>query len=180
MKNLCSILTLLSFLIYGGSVWGDPLAVGEPMTTYSLADQHGNAHILQKDTRFVVLAFEMQLAKTLHQWLAKQDANYLTQHQTEYVADISGMPSIITMLFAGPKMRRYPFPIILADNPDFAGGFPQQTGKISLIQLDAEQVVSGIQYVATPDEIQAVIDPAGYKQRNEFDPGDVTAPVPRS
>jgi len=138
--------------------------VGKAIAGYELTDQHGNPHHLEEGTKTVVLCFEMKLAKSLHKWLAEQGPDYLPTHQTEYVADISGMPRIITKLFAGPKMRRYPFRILWARDDAFAAQYPAEDKKITVIQLDDKQVITAVTYAATPLEIMAVIDPEGFEK----------------
>lgn len=138
------------------------LGAGEtaPFTPYDLQDQHGNEHHLKPETRIVVMAFEMSLAKKIHTWLATKEPDYLASRQAEYVVDISPMPGIITTLFAGPKMRRYPFPIIQATSDDFAAAYPHEEGKITIFRLNDDQKQATFHYVATTDEIEAELESA--------------------
>jgi hypothetical protein len=117
------------------------LAVGENFPVRPLTDQHENPVNLGSETELVLLSFDMALSKSMHGFLSEKEPDYLATHSTQYVSDIAKMPKIITFLFAGPKMRKYPFPIILNEADDFGPLFPQQEDKITAIKLDGEGTV---------------------------------------
>jgi hypothetical protein len=126
---------------------------------YTLADQHGKEHVLQPETRTVIMSFDMTLSKGINEWLSKKDADYLAEHQAEYVVDISPMPAVINKLFAGPKMRKYKFPIIQATANDFADDYPHEEGKISLFALTDDQSKATVTFVKTVGELIDLFDP---------------------
>ncbi|MEX0596328.1 MAG: hypothetical protein WD512_07490, partial [Candidatus Paceibacterota bacterium] len=106
--------------------------VGDYFEPYKLQTQHKVPHTMSPETKVVILSFEMSLSKEVHKALEKKDKNYLKDHQTEYVADISDMPDIITFLFAGPKMRGYDFPIIWAREDNFDLKYPKKKERLTV------------------------------------------------
>lgn len=58
-----------------------------------------------------------------------------------YVADISGMPSFVTKLFALPKMRKYDFPIALSDDEVNTQNWPEKEDTVSVYKLDNLKIV---------------------------------------
>ena len=96
----------------------------------------------------------MSVSKAMNLWLNEKDKNYLAENSTEYISDITEMPSIITWLFAGPKMRKYPFEILLADDEHFAPKYPIQEEKILVLDLDASKKVTAISYFENMDQIE--------------------------
>ena len=45
----------------------------------------------------------------------KGKENILEKNSAVYVADISGMPSLISKFIALPKMKKYPFSVLLLE-----------------------------------------------------------------
>lgn len=168
--------TLLTLYLAVCGATAAPLNVGDAMPKYDLTDQHGTAHTLSPDTRWVVMSFDMSQSKNLHQWLEKTP-DFLTQRKVEYVADISPMPAIITRLFAGPKMQRYPFPIILATDEAFHETYPAEEGSYLLIELDDQQTIRELHYPTTVKALHQIIDPEDYKIIYIDPIGDPNAPA---
>ena len=128
------------------------------MEAYTLEDQFGTLRTLQKDTEEVILSFDMKLSKVFHKWLKDKESNYLMNRNTEYIIDITEMPSIITWLFAGPKMRKYGFRILLIKEGNFGDNIPKQEGKFTMIKLDENHNITNISFLDKMDAITAYIE----------------------
>ncbi len=66
------------------------------------------------------------------------------------------MPSIITSLFAMPKMKEYPFSVLLVDEAN-KGLFPVKEDMISIITLDNSKITD-IKYVKTAEELAKALN----------------------
>ena len=157
--NKIFITTLITLLLTVGSSFAeDPqpqtLKVGDTFKVYELEDAHRVKHSLKPETRLIIMSFEMDLSKSIHAWLEKKDPNFLQSYKAEYVADITEMPGIITYLFARPKMQKYPFQILLADDENFGPTFPKEEGKFVVFEIDENKIVKNISYYATPEEME--------------------------
>ena len=130
-----------------------PLKKGDHFAGYELENQHGVKHQLAGDTELVLMSFDMELSKSVHAYLSEKDPNYLREHHVEYVVDITEMPGIISYLFAKPKMRKYPFDILLADDETFGPKFPKEDKKLLVIELAKDRTVKNIQFL---DSMEAV------------------------
>lgn len=150
------VLVVISILS-GKQVFSSELKVGDTLETYSLVDNHGKMHQLKADTEVVLLSFEMDKSKEIHNWLAEKEPDFLTKNKTEYIADITKMPAIITKLFAGPKMAKYKFPILLANEKGFAEKYPKSPQKITTLILDKNRNVSHILFLNNMDEVDGLI-----------------------
>ncbi len=128
------------------------------MEPYSLEDQHGVLQTLNEDTEEIILSVNMKLSKAFHKWLKEKDDSYLSDNKTDYIIDIRGMPSIITWMFAGPKMRKYGFPILLVKDGDFPDKFPTVEGKFTVLKLDSNHNISEISFIDDPDKIAEFIE----------------------
>ena len=131
--------------------------VGKPFPPYTVQDAFEQTNTLQKATRFVIVSSEKAVSEKINEWLKPQPAGYLPAHKAEYVSDITPMPGIITELFARPKMKKYPFKILLARDENFAKTYPHQKGKIALFVLDDQQVLKEVRYLAEPAELEQAL-----------------------
>lgn len=127
--------------------------VGDTFSGYTLEDAHGVKHSLKPETKLVLMSFNMELSKGIHKWLSEKDADFLGKNKTEYVVDITEMPGIITWMFARPKMKKYPFQILLADDEDFAPKYPKEEAKISAIELGTDSKVQKISFFTDMDAV---------------------------
>ncbi len=134
------------------------LKQNDHLEAYTLEDQHEISHTLQKDTEKVIVSFDMKLSKKFHQWLKEKDDSYLADRKTEYIIDIRGMPSIITWLFAGPKMRKYGFQILLIKEGDLGDKLPKQEGEFTVIELDSNHKATNISFLNNIDAITKSIE----------------------
>jgi hypothetical protein len=83
-------------------------------------------------------------------------ANSLTvNNNIAYVADITGMPSLISKFFAIPKMKDYNFSILLIDE-DNKALFPVEQDKITIITLDNSKVTS-IKFIKTAEDLATTL-----------------------
>ena len=131
-----------------------PLKVGDAFKAYELEDPHHVKHALKPETRLIIMSFEMDLSKSIHGWLEKKGADFLSKNKAEYVADITDMPGIITYLFARPKMQKYSFPILLADDDNFASQFPVEEGKFIVFEIDENKIIKNVSYFMTPEDME--------------------------
>jgi len=72
-----------------------PLAVGDPVPPISANDQHGTKFVFTNGIEFLLVATEMDCAKTANHKLAEQGTGYLEQHHAVYLMDIHTMPACL-------------------------------------------------------------------------------------
>jgi hypothetical protein len=87
--------------------------VGDRMEPFSLEDQHGAEHRVDGSVRIVLFSRDMEGGDLIRQALAETQPELLDRQRAVYVADISGMPRLIAKMFALPKMRKRPYPMLL-------------------------------------------------------------------
>ena len=160
MSKVSASIIVAMLCVLARTTVAEPVAVGDPMTTYHLEDQFGKEHDLAADTRAVVICSEMSLSKTLHAWLKEKGGDYLPDRHTEYVSDITGMPTPITVLFARPKMKKYPFRILLAQDHDFGPLYPKEEGKIAVFLLAEDHTVTDVRFISKPEELDGILPAA--------------------
>jgi hypothetical protein len=142
--NYTKLLVVLLSLVCVRSV-AAPLIVGDSVPSITAKDQWGVEFVLNTNIQYLLIATEMDAAKTANHKLADQGTNYLEQHQAVYLMDIHTMPAI-ARVFALPKMKRYPERIILIDTADVLDWVPVEPGKITVLALTSEMKVRKISF----------------------------------
>ncbi len=139
------------------SVWAAPYTIGESVMPLDLNDQFGKKIALKTMPKTLVMAFEKETSATVNDCLGKQNGNYLPDHHVAYIADISSMPTFIAEAFALPKMRKYPYTVLLIRDEETGLKFPAQEGKITVLRFE-KNTLKAIEYVTTADELKAAIE----------------------
>jgi hypothetical protein len=86
-------------------------------------------------TTTVLFAADMAAKRIVQALLDARDADYLPQHQAVFIADIHGMPRIITKLFALPRLRKCSYDILLIEDADVGARFPRRDGEVTVLGL---------------------------------------------
>lgn len=138
---LLTIFAILSF--------ANGLEVNQNIGSFSLPNQFDEKQTINSSIQTILVSFEKDTSKDVNDFLASKDKNFLKEHNAAFIADISGMPSIITKLFALPKMKKYNHKILLIYDED-DNKFSSQEGKITLYKLD-NGVIKSISYITKND-----------------------------
>ena len=136
----------------------EPYAVGAALEPFELADQHDQVRKVDAARRALLFTRDMQAGDALKQALAADGGKLLDAAGAVCVADVSGMPALVLRLFALRKLRERPYPLLLDRDGSQTARLPAQTGKVSLLVLDALRVKE-VRYLGTPDEIRAALAP---------------------
>jgi len=122
------------------------LAAGDSVPAFSAKDQFGNDFKFNPGLHFLLLGFDMRGSKAATQQFTSLGAGWLEQHSAAYVLDIHTMPSVITRLFALPKMRKCPARIILCEDGKTLAPYPRQTEKITVLSVTPDGKIKEIRY----------------------------------
>ncbi len=124
---------LLSTLLLSSLLLAD-FKVGEKLPPIELADQFEKKFKIETSDTTIIMAFEKDVAISIAEYLKSKPSTFLAENHSKYISDISEMPSMITSLFALPKMKKYPFSILLIED-EFAKKFNRQDAKITVFSL---------------------------------------------
>lgn len=125
--------------------------IGDTTPSFSIKDQFEKAHTISADTKTIIFAAGKGTGDTIKEYLLSKKGDFLTNNNAVYVADITGMPSLITKFFALPKMKKYPFSILLV-NEEQAKKFSVKKDKITIYKLENGKVAN-ISYISTKEEL---------------------------
>lgn len=121
-----------------------------------LYDQHGEFINLTPETRWLVFSHDKDGGAWTKEALDKLEITNLEELGGIYLADISKMPSLITKMFAMPKMKKYAFKMAIDKDGSISENLPRLDGRVTLIKLDNLKAVR-IKQVGSPEEIEAFI-----------------------
>jgi len=147
-------------LLLAAAARAEPYAVGSALEPLEFADQHDQVRTVDASRRALLFTRDMQAGDLLKRALAEDGAAQLERAGAVYVADVSGMPALVLRMFALPRLRQRPYPILLDRDGSQTARLPSQSGKVSLLVLDALRVKE-IRYLESPEEIRAALAASG-------------------
>ena len=143
MKHL-----LLISLLLTGALWAD-FKVGDHLPPITLKDQFEKEFKVEPADTLLILAFEKDISVTVTDYLKNKPSAFLADNHAKYISDISTMPSFITSMFALPKMKKYPFSVLLIRD-NFGEQFDREQGKITVYKLK-NNMVQSVQFITADD-----------------------------
>lgn len=148
---------LLLTIFLGVVAFANPLAVDSVVPELKIKDQFEKEHTLNANIKTILFASDKATSDMLRDYLLplSEKENILEKNNAVYIADISGMPSLISKYIALPKMKKYPFSILLLDDTN-KDNFTKEDGKIIVYTLDNLKVTN-ITKISTPQELANII-----------------------
>lgn len=145
-------LLLATFLALGLNA--SSLKVDSMINDIKIKDQHEVEHTLGANIKTILFASDKNTSDILRDYLLplSEKENILEKNGAVYVADISGMPSLISKFIALPKMKKYPFSVLLLDDTNKAN-FEKEEGKIIVYSVDNGKI-SNITKISTAKELE--------------------------
>ncbi len=135
----------------GLSAFANSLTIGNDLPTLTIKDQFEKDFTVDANIKTIIFSATKTEGTTIKEFLLTKDKDYLTTNKTVYIADITGMPSLITKFIAMPKMKDYPFSVLLVDEAN-KGLFAVKEDMISIISLENGKITD-IKYVKTAEEL---------------------------
>ena len=148
-------LLLATFLALG--LHASPLALDSVVENIKIKDQHEVEKTIDSNVKTILFASDKKTSDLLRDYLLplSEKENILEKNSAVHVADISGMPSLISKFIALPKMKKYPFSVLLLDDTN-KDNFVKEDGKIIVYSLENGKVVK-IDKISTKEELAKFI-----------------------
>ena len=131
------------------ALFSNSFNVNSNIGSFKLTDQFEKVHTVNADVKTIIFSAEKDTSAGLNEFLSTKEKGFLKANNTVFIADISGMPSIISYLFALPKMKKYNYEVLLINEKDDKR-FVKQEEKLTVYKLE-NGVVTSIDYVGTKD-----------------------------
>lgn len=135
------------------------LIVGKSLAELKLADQFEEEHTVHAGTKQIIFVFSDDMGHLANDYLATKEASYLADNNTQFVADISGAPSLIRSMFIMPGLKDFKHTVLLLTEKEASAPFRSgiDTEKVVVVSTD-NGVISKIDTLATLEELIAVIE----------------------
>ena len=136
------------------------VGVNTPISTldnYSYETPEGRPMKIPHETKLIIVGFEKDTGATVNDFLNTKNKYYLQKNKAIFIADIHAMPSVITKMFALPKMKKYKHLIYLHYGKEFQKNTPNKDEKITILRVK-DRKISDISFISTPKELQAAIE----------------------
>ena len=135
--------------------FANSLSVGSDVSQIKIKNQFDAINPISAETKTILFASDKATSDILKEYLLSKEGDILSKNNALYVADISGMPSLISKFIALPKMKKYPFSVMLLDdtNKDFFG---KEEGKIIVYSLDNLKITE-MKSISTAKELEEII-----------------------
>lgn len=122
-----------------------------------LPDQHDVQVTTSESTKWILFASDMNGYKMTRDTLEKLKITDLAPLELHFVADISGMPSLISKMFAMPKMKKLPYQILLDREAKVTAHWPKKEEQLTLMKIEGSKVVD-LKFLSTEVEVKALFE----------------------
>lgn len=153
---MCNIGTKAIFLvsILSTFLFSNSLTIDDKINNISLVDQFDKKHTTNETTKLLIVSFEKDTSVIVNEFLKSKEIDFLTKHNSLFIADISSMPSFVTKLFALPKMRKYNYNVLLIYDED-EKRFIKKEGKLTVYKID-NGVIKSINFINSQEELKSL------------------------
>lgn len=129
----------------------------QQLPSIELKNQFDEKVLVNSESRFIIFSADKNVSDTINKVLEENKISSLETFKGIYVADISAMPTMITEMFAIPKMKKYSFKLALDREGDISKKIPQEKGKATLLEIKNLQIIRK-SFTDNASEIKKFID----------------------
>lgn len=153
MTKFLLFLSISITFLHGG------ITVDKNIEQFKLYDQFDQPHNISSKTKKIIFAFSKDVGHNVNDFLEKEDKNYLSRHNTQFVIDLSAAPGMIRSLFIIPKLEKYTYPVLIIENEETANRYADETnkGKIMVVSLDNLKVTA-IDFFRDTNELKSFLE----------------------
>jgi hypothetical protein len=130
--------------------------LGSKLKPFSLADQNGNHHRVDDGVRVIILTRDTAAGDVMRAALGANGKSLLAKNKAVYVYDVSGMPGFVRNLYALPRLKERPYPLLLDTSGDVSGSLPSKDEHATLIFLDKLQITA-VEYLTNPETLSTAL-----------------------
>lgn len=136
---------ILFFIATTASCASNPVvsvSVGDAIDVTALESQHGEIFDNPATIELLMYVNGMAARDIVLPALEKIDVTCMNEGRVAYVADISGMPALISRLVAVPRMRDYPYTIWLDYDGASTERLPAKEANVSLLDIKQGKIAN--------------------------------------
>ncbi|MBR9727560.1 hypothetical protein ACFOD0_04480 [Shewanella intestini] len=153
IKRITQVLSSLLMLVCI-SAHAETIAVGQKIAPLQLNDQHDQVISIKPQTQYLLFSRDMKGGEVIQDVLATYPDNAAAK--LVYLADISGMPSLIARFVAIPKMKDFTFAVGLDHEGNVTADLPSQEESATVVTLN-NNLVTAIDFIGSSDALTALL-----------------------
>ena len=127
------------------------------LNKFEYENPQGEKLTIPSNVKTIIISYKKETGKLINKYLISKHPTYFDELNAIFIADINKMPSVITTLFALPKIRKYKHTVYLHYSEEFAKYIPAKDKKITIIKIQNQKVKS-ISYVSTQSELKKALE----------------------
>jgi len=112
---------------------------------------------ISDETKRIIISFDQEGNGLMSGFLQTKPASYLPSQQTVYIGDISQMPSLVTKLFAKPRMQEYLFTIYLHEDDKLKSWIPSKPNHVTVVLFNEDKKSEDIFFTNIPQQALGLI-----------------------
>lgn len=137
----------------------EKLVVGKSLADLKLNDQFSKEQSLDENTTKIIFVFSEDMGHACNDFFETQEASYLKDNNTQFVADISSAPSLIRSMFIMPGLKDFKHPVLIIEDKNTALGFKANVDAEKIIVAYLEKgKITQIKTISTKEELKKVIE----------------------
>jgi len=135
------------------------ITIGKKLQNITLNDQFDKPVSLSDKTTKIVFVFKKASGHTARGLLDSKPDDYLLNKHVAFIADISGMPSIIASMFAIPDFQKHKYPVMLIKDEDASKKYKNEKYEdyITIVGLNNFKITS-ITLVSTAAQLEKILN----------------------
>jgi hypothetical protein len=158
MSKQCNIVltVLLSLSLYSSLSVAALLKLGDTLTESKFIDQFDQTHSVGKQTKMLFFAKSKHAGSLMTDIISDLASDHLRKQNAVYIADISGMPSLVSRFIALPRMRDITTPILLVREAENASWLPSKEDKVTVVKV-VDGKVAQIDFTAEKERLRRLL-----------------------
>ncbi len=131
------------------------LVVNKSLEDLKLNNQLEVPTTIDANTKKVIFAFSKETGHNCNDFFATKEASYLTSHDAQFVADVSGAPSIIRSMFILPGLKDFRHNILVLEDENIAAAYKTQENSEKIVVVYVEnKIIKDIKYLDSVEELE--------------------------
>ena len=134
------------------------ITIGKTFQNITLKNQFDKSVSLNNKTKKIVFVFQKASGHTARNFIDSKPGDYLSDKNIAFIADISGMPSIIASMFALPDFRKHKYSVMLIRDEKLSAKYrnDKYADYIAIISLNNFKI-TGIKLVSTGKQLEETL-----------------------
>ncbi len=144
---------MMKILIVIISLWLRAEAEGFVFHPVTLPDQFGKEHRIDgSNCSLLLIANSKKTSEKFKEFFIKRKKDFSRRHHICLIFDLHTVPGLVRRWILLPKMRDYPFEVLVIKESSL---FPMKEGKITAIVLKHDNTVTSVHFI---EDMQGMFD----------------------